>query len=119
VPACSCGKKTLDEVGLLDESFFMYGEDIDLSYRITLGGYENWYLPEARIIHYKGESTKKSSVNYVFVFYNAMAIFAKKHFTRKRRTCSPVDPRSIYLSAAGAIVCGSFGGHCFPCWTSC
>lgn len=98
-------KKTLDEVGLLDESFFMYGEDIDLSYRITLGGYENWYYPEARIIHYKGESTKKSSVNYVFVFYNAMAIFAQKHFTRKRTDLlSLLITGSIYLSAAGAIV---------------
>lgn len=98
-------KKTLDEVGLLDESFFMYGEDIDLSYRITMGGYENWYLPEARIIHYKGESTKKSSVNYVFVFYNAMAIFAKKHFTRKRPDVfAGLINGSIYLSAAGAIV---------------
>jgi len=98
-------KKTLDEVGLLDESFFMYGEDIDLSYRITLGGYENWYLPEARIIHYKGESTKKSSVNYVFVFYNAMAIFAKKHFTSKRPDLlAGLINGSIYLSAAGAIV---------------
>ncbi len=98
-------KKTLDEVGLLDESFFMYGEDIDLSYRITLGGYENWYFPEARIIHYKGESTKKSSVNYVFVFYNAMAIFAQKHFTRRRTDMlSLLINGSIYLSAAGAIV---------------
>ncbi len=98
-------KKTLDEVGLLDESFFMYGEDIDLSYRITLGGYENWYLPEARIIHYKGESTKKSSVNYVFVFYNAMAIFAQKHFTRRRTNLfGLLINGSIYLSAAGAIV---------------
>jgi len=98
-------KRTLDEVGLLDESFFMYGEDIDLSYRITMGGYENWYLPEARIIHYKGESTKKSSVNYVFVFYNAMAIFAKKHFTRKRPDVfAGLINGSIYLSAAGAIV---------------
>lgn len=97
--------KTLDEVGLLDESFFMYGEDIDLSYRITLGGYENWYLPQARIIHYKGESTKKSSVNYVFVFYNAMAIFAKKHFTQRRTDLvSLLINGSIYLSAAGAIV---------------
>jgi len=52
-------KETLDKVGLLDESFFMYGEDIDLSYRITLGGYKNYYFPKARIIHYKGESTKK------------------------------------------------------------
>lgn len=97
-------KRTLDEVGLLDESFFMYGEDIDLSYRITLGGYENWYLPEARIIHYKGESTKKSSVNYVFVFYNAMAIFAQKHFTRRSSGIFPLLINgSIYLSAAGAI----------------
>ena len=97
-------KKTLDEVGLLDESFFMYGEDIDLSYRITLGGYENWYLPDARIIHYKGESTKKSSVNYVFVFYNAMAIFAKKHFIQQGGGVFPwLINSSIYLSAAGAI----------------
>lgn len=97
-------RKTLDEVGLLDESFFMYGEDIDLSYRITLGGYENWYFPEARIIHYKGESTKKSSVNYVFVFYNAMAIFAQKHFTQRSAGIFPtLINGSIYLSAAGAI----------------
>ena len=98
-------KKTLDEVGLLDESFFMYGEDIDLSYRITMGGFENWYLPQAKIIHYKGESTKKSSVNYVFVFYNAMAIFARKHFTRRGpQLFSLVIRGAIYLSAATAIV---------------
>ncbi|MBL7980984.1 MAG: glycosyltransferase [Flavobacteriales bacterium] len=96
-------KRTLDEVGLLDESFFMYGEDIDLSYRITLGGYENWYYPDARIIHYKGESTKKSSVNYVFVFYNAMAIFAQKHFARSGGVFPVLIKSSIYLSAAAAI----------------
>lgn len=76
-------KKVLDETGLLDESFFMYGEDIDLSYRIIKAGYSNYYYPDTRIIHYKGESTKKGSVNYVLVFYNAMVIFAKKHFTQK------------------------------------
>jgi GT2 family glycosyltransferase len=74
-------KETLDEVGLLDEDFFMYGEDIDLSYRIILGGYKNYYFPETTIIHYKGESTKKGSLNYVKVFYNAMIIFARKHFS--------------------------------------
>ncbi len=74
-------KKTLDEVGLLDEAFFMYGEDIDLSYRIKKAGFENYYFSETTIIHYKGESTKKGSLNYVKVFYNAMIIFAKKHFT--------------------------------------
>ena len=76
-------KSVLDEIGLLDEDFFMYGEDIDLSYRITQAGYHNYYFPQARIIHYKGESTKKSSVNYVLVFYRAMAVFARKHFTAK------------------------------------
>lgn len=77
-------KAVLDKIGLLDETFFMYGEDIDLSYRITQAGYKNYYFPETRIIHYKGESTKKSSLNYVLVFYNAMGIFARKHFTKNR-----------------------------------
>jgi GT2 family glycosyltransferase len=76
-------KSALDRVGLLDEDFFMYGEDIDLSYRIILGGYKNYYLPETTIIHYKGESTKKGSINYVLVFYKAMMIFARKHFSKK------------------------------------
>lgn len=74
-------KSVLDQIGLLDEAFFMYGEDIDLSYRVIQAGYKNYYFPMTRIIHYKGESTKKSSVNYVIVFYQAMQIFAKKHFS--------------------------------------
>ena len=61
-----------NKVGLLDETFFMYGEDIDLSYRIKQGGYENYYFADTTIIHYKGESTKKSSVNYVIVFYSVL-----------------------------------------------
>lgn len=70
----------LAQVGLLDEDYFMYGEDIDLSYRLTQGGWQNWYFPGVRILHYKGESTKRTSVNYVLVFYRAMVIFARKHF---------------------------------------
>lgn len=73
-------RSALDKVGLLDETFFMYGEDIDLSYRIIKGGFKNYYFPETSILHYKGESTKKGSLNYVRTFYNAMIIFAKKHF---------------------------------------
>ena len=97
-------KEALDKVGLLDEDFFMYGEDIDLSYRIVLGGYKNYYFPETSIIHYKGESTKKSSVNYVFVFYNAMIIFAKKHFSAKNaKTFSFLINIAIYLRAGFAI----------------
>lgn len=76
-------KEALDKVGLLDEAFFMYGEDIDLSYRILKGGYKNYYYPETTIIHYKGESTKKGSINYVMVFYKAMMIFARKHFSNR------------------------------------
>jgi len=75
-------KKALDKIGLLDETFFMYGEDIDISYRLILGGYKNYYFPETTIIHYKGESTKKGSINYVRMFYNAMTIFAHKHFSK-------------------------------------
>jgi GT2 family glycosyltransferase len=76
-------KSVLDSVGLLDETFFMYGEDIDLSYRIQLGGFKNYYFPETTIVHYKGESTKKNSINYVMVFYNAMEIFFRKHFQNR------------------------------------
>lgn len=98
-------KEALDKVGLLDENFFMYGEDIDLSYRIVLGGYKNYYFPETSIIHYKGESTKKSSVNYVFVFYNAMIIFAKKHFSAKNaRAYSFLINMAIYFRASLALL---------------
>lgn len=76
-------KSVLDQIGLLDETFFMYGEDIDLSYRITQAGFKNYYFAETEIIHYKGESTKKGSLNYVYVFYNAMVIFARKHFSNR------------------------------------
>jgi O-antigen biosynthesis protein len=97
-------KSVLDKVGVLDETFFMYGEDIDLSYRILLGGYKNYYYPETRIIHYKGESTKKSSVNYVFVFYRAMVIFANKHFSQNNaKLFSFLINIAIYLRAGLAI----------------
>ena len=76
-------KSVIDKIGALDEDYFMYGEDIDLSYRIIQAGYKNYYFSDTRIIHYKGESTKKTSINYVFIFYKAMIIFAQKHFTSK------------------------------------
>lgn len=70
----------LESIGYFDEQYFMYGEDIDLSYRITQAGYKNYYFPETTIIHYKGESTKKKTFNYVRTFYNAMIIFARTHY---------------------------------------
>lgn len=97
-------KSALEKVGLLDEAFFMYGEDIDLSWRIILGGFKNYYFPDTTIIHYKGESTKKGSLNYVFVFYNAMIIFAKKHFSEKNaKAFSQLINLAIYARAALAI----------------
>lgn len=72
-------RSVIKQVGGFDEDFFMYGEDIDLSYRMILAGYKNYYYPSP-ILHYKGESTHKSTFKYVHVFYNAMLIFLKKHF---------------------------------------
>lgn len=97
-------KSVLDTIGLLDEDYFMYGEDIDLSYRITKSGYHNYYFPHTTIIHYKGESTKKTSVNYVFVFYKAMIIFARKHYTQKHaRLFSLLINFAIYIRAGISI----------------
>lgn len=98
-------KSTLEKTGLLDESFFMYGEDIDLSYRILKAGFNNYYFPETTIIHYKGESTKKTSVNYILTFYRAMIIFALKHFSPKNaKLFSLLINMAIFLRAGIAII---------------
>lgn len=103
-------RDALEKSGLLDEAFFMYGEDIDLSYRLIKAGYKNIYFPEARIIHYKGESTKKGSVNYVFVFYRAMIIFAKKHFNKGQASLFGIlIYGAIYFRATLAILRRLFG----------
>lgn len=73
-------KDVLQKTGAFDEDFFMYGEDVDLSYRIQQAGYKNYYFAETAIIHFKGESTKRGSYNYVKMFYEAMNIFVKKHY---------------------------------------
>jgi len=98
-------RETLAKVGLLDEDYFMYGEDIDLSYRITKGGYKNYYYPGTTIIHYKGESTKKGSINYVKVFYNAMIIFAGKHFSKgNARRYAILINLAIYFRALLSLI---------------
>lgn len=96
--------EVLGKIGLLDEDFFMYGEDIDLSYRITQAGYHNYYFPQTTIIHYKGESTKKRSANYVKVFYNAMVLFARKHYSKSiAGRLNVFIQLAIYLRAAIAL----------------
>ena len=96
-------KKALDEVGLLDEDFFMYGEDIDLSYRLLKGGWQNWYLPYD-IIHYKGGSTQKTSFRYVHVFYQAMLIFFRKHYQHLSFFFSVPIQIAIYFRAFLALL---------------
>lgn len=72
-------RSVLEQVGTFDEQFFMYGEDIDLSYRIQQAGYINYYFSGSTILHFKGESTKKQSFRYVNLFYGAMRQFVQKH----------------------------------------
>lgn len=77
-------RTVLEKVGLFDETFFMYGEDVDLSYRIQKAGYKNYYIAETEIIHFKGESTRRGSLNYVRLFYGAMSLFVRKHYGGSR-----------------------------------
>ena len=75
--------KVLKELGGFDERFFMYGEDIDLCYRIEETGYSIHYVPETSIIHYKGESTRKGDLKYIWIFNKALYQFFEKHYSSK------------------------------------
>ena len=89
----------LNKIGLLDESFFMYGEDIDLSYRFIQAGYKNYYMPE-RMLHYKGESTQKVSYHFLKRFYGAMLIFYKKHYPEASPLLYAAIKTAVLLRAA-------------------
>lgn len=97
-----CRTSVLQQLGGFDEDFFMYGEDIDLSYRIVKAGYENWFLPTP-MIHYKGESTHKDSMRYVRVFYDAMLIFYRKHFPRFNVIFYPIVKLGVIVRAGMAM----------------
>ena len=99
---CLLRHEALKTIGLLDEDFFMYGEDIDLSYRLLKGGWENWYLPYS-IIHYKGKSTQKSDYRYVHVFYQAMLIFFQKHYSHLSLVYTVPVKMAIYFRALIAL----------------
>ncbi len=75
-------KTVIDQIGMLDEQFFMYGEDLDWCYRIYQAGWKIVYLPDTQIIHYKGRSTREASLDAIKLFYGAMVLFVKKHFGR-------------------------------------
>lgn len=98
----------LNKVGGFDEDFFMYGEDIDLSYRIQKAGYQNYYLPTP-ILHYKGESTEKSSYRYVYVFYEAMLIFFDKHYKHYGFMLSLPIKTAVFFLAMNALLYKKIG----------
>lgn len=100
-------KSAFDKAGLFDEAFFMYGEDIDLSYRIVQAGYKNYYLP-VKIIHYKGESTKKGDMRYIKAFYQAMYIFFKKHYPGYGTLYSFFIKLGIYVRASISAIGSMF-----------
>jgi GT2 family glycosyltransferase len=89
----------LRQVGLLNESYFMYGEDIDLSYKITQAGFQNVYFPETTIIHYKGESTPHRSIRSIYNFYKAMLIFVQTNL-KARKIFTPFLWLILYATIA-------------------
>jgi GT2 family glycosyltransferase len=100
------GKEVISETGGFDEAFFMYGEDIDLSYRIQQAGFRNIYYPEVTIIHFKGESTRKQSLKYITIFYRAMSIFVRKHYGGAQRLVFTMLLQAAIIS--GALLTGIF-----------
>lgn len=90
-------RKAIDEVGLLDEQFFMYGEDVDWCYRIKQAGWTNYYYPKTHIIHYKGASSRRRPLKIVYEFHRAMYLFHRKHF------------RSRYSLPTNILVYGGIG----------
>jgi GT2 family glycosyltransferase len=104
-------KTVLDKTGSFDESFFMYGEDVDLSYRIQQAGYKNYYLYDPAIIHFKGESTKRGSLNYVRMFYRAMSQFVTKQYGLNR-----AKTFNIFIQLAIFVRAGLSGIRRFIRW---
>lgn len=73
-------REALDQAGLLDQTFFMYGEDLDLAYRVKAAGWQIWYNAAVTVLHYKGESSRQRSTHSIVNFYDAMRIFHRKHY---------------------------------------
>lgn len=89
-------RKALEQVGLLDETFFMYGEDLDLAYRLKQAGWRILYNPAVTVLHHKGESSKQRRLLTTYEFYRAMLVFYRKHFWRQ-------NPLVLNCLVAGAI----------------
>ena len=76
-------REVIEQVGMLDEDYFLYGEDLDWCYRTRSAGWTIYYVPTTQIVHFKGESSKKSQLDNVMIFYQSMALFVKKHFRER------------------------------------
>jgi GT2 family glycosyltransferase len=92
--------------GFFDEEFFMYGEDLDLCFRIQKAGWKIYYVPDTQIIHYKGESTKKGDLKYVRLFYGAMLLFIEKHFNSSHSGVMTSLLKAGIMFRAGVSVLG-------------
>jgi N-acetylglucosaminyl-diphospho-decaprenol L-rhamnosyltransferase len=102
-------KNVVLQIGGFDEAFFMYGEDIDLCYRIKKEGNKIYYLGDQTIVHFKGESAKKSSFNYVRIFYQAMKVFVKKHYSTGNAWMIKVLLNTgIYMRAFVSLIASPF-----------
>jgi len=90
-------RKTIEEVGMLDEEFFMYGEDVDWCYRIKEAGWQIYYYPRTKIIHYKGASSRRKPYKIIYEFHRAMILFHRKHY---KRNYSFVTNAAVYMGVA-------------------
>ncbi len=107
--------EVLKKIGYFDEDYFMYGEDIDLCYKIKKAGSKIYYTPKTKAIHYKGESTRKGEFSYITNFYSAMLIFINKHFKDHYSLfVKSILKTGIYLRAYIAFLVSFFRGIALP-----
>lgn len=97
-------REVLEKVNGFDEDYFMYGEDIDLSYRIQKAGYKNYYFSGTSILHFKGESTQKRSRSYIRNFYGAMDLFVSKHYEKQKLKLNLVKAAVAFSRIIAQIV---------------
>ena len=108
-------RQVVESVGGLDEDFFMYGEDLDWCYRIRKAGWKIYYVPDTQIIHFKGESSKKSPFQQRRLFYEAMRLFVRKHFNKHSAIVpSWVLVTAIYSSAAVSFIAAAIKRVLWP-----